>query len=153
MVLTRVCVPETPHAYPCWPAPAGQRRRGVLGQLSEQLGPVSTALPVFRDLFNGYPILTGFVGHTAHELPVRPLRDLLVGLASKIYSVLDVAHIAHGKARYPPALKGGALQRISVMVAQSATIKRHIVRQGMRRTNVAYGQRMGYSVVAGRQAP
>ena len=147
-------MPENPHAFAALLAQASTGRRGVLGQLSEQLGPVSTALPVFRDLFNGYPILTGFVGHTAHELPVRPLRDLLVGLASKIYSVLDVAHIAHGKARYPPALKGGALQRISVMVAQSATIKRHIiVRQGMRRTNVAYGQRMGYSVVAGRQAP
>ena len=166
-------MPETPHAYPCWPVPAGQRRRGsptpvqatwnsFSGSTSHnrweircmvacrlsckthlELGifakpgaredircyicaPVYECVAdradefsasqrtfqnhsairtgagriVFRDLFNGYPILSGFVGHTAYELPVRPLRDLLVGLASKIYSVLDDAHITHGKARF-----------------------------------------------------
>ncbi len=109
-------MPEAPPAF----------RRGVLGHLSEQLGPVSTALPVFRNMFNGYPILSGFVGYTAHELPVRPLRDLLVGLASKIYSVLDVAHIAHGKARYslfpakPHRLPRGFVQDVALLAESFA---------------------------------
>jgi hypothetical protein len=76
---------------------------------------------VFRDLFNGYPILSGFVGHTAYELPVRPLRDLLVGLASKIYSVLDDAHITHGKDRYAVSHRRAAGSRLSWRPGQGGT--------------------------------
>lgn len=75
-------------------------------------------------MFNGYPILSGFVGYTAYELPVRPLRDLLVGLASKSYSVLDVAHSAHGKARYslfpakPHRLPRGFVQDVALLAVE-----------------------------------
>ena len=45
---------------------------------------------------SGHTCTASFVLHILHELTVRPLRHLLVRLASQVDAILNIAHVSHG---------------------------------------------------------